>query len=132
MSVFKKQAVIKLYPAAQIVKREADRKGYINLTDGEKITDSVEAAAGTWTVGSVISYALKSNNCPLKAVERARSNGHDLYYIYANASVLSSSDSERVTKILIEEGDVVCFEGQLFTIKDTFNNNKYFAPYSPE
>ena len=60
MSVFKKQAVVATRPAFNIVRREADSKGYINITANEVITD--HTMIGGWTVSSAVSYALESTN----------------------------------------------------------------------
>ncbi len=130
MSVFKKQAVVQSFPAADIVRREADSKGFINLTADEVITDSTEAGSGSWTIGSVVSAALSSGDCPLEAVERAKGFGHPLYFIFTNATCLSRSAQERATRILINEGDVVRFEGKLFIIESAANDNKVLTPYS--
>jgi len=132
MTVFKKQAIVKSFPAGDIVRREADIKGFINLTAGELITDSTEAGSGSWTIGSVVSSALSSGDCPLEAVERAKGFGHPLYYVFGNATCISRCDSERTTRILIEEGDIINFEGKQFIIEPAPNNNKYLTPYSPE
>lgn len=130
MSVFKKQAVVATRPAFNIVRREADSKGYINITANEVITD--HTMIGGWTVSSAVSYALESNECPIKAVERAKANGHELYWLNANATCISSTPNTQPDRILIEDGDIVRFEGELFTIEPTANNNKVFVPYSPE
>jgi len=130
MSVFKKQQIIKSYPAFDVVRREADRHGVINITANETITD--ESMSGGWYLGSVVSFALESNDCPLEAVERAKTNRHDLHWINAESTCISSSPQDLPARIQIKEDDIIRFEGKLFTIAKAPNNNKRLIPYSQE
>lgn len=127
MHTFKKQSIIRSYPAYDIVRREKDRNGFINVTAGETMTDS--SMLGGWYFGSVVSYALEYNKCPLDAVEQAKSKGHDLYWLNAHSAGVSSNPTKLDPRILIEDGDIIRFEGKLFTVAQAPNNNKQLIPY---
>lgn len=130
MSVFKKQSVIRSHPAYDIVRREKDRSGVINVTAGEHITDST--MLGSWYFGSVVSYALKYNDCPIEQVARSVKKGEDLHWLIAHSPCVSSNPTKLEPRILIEDGDVIRFEGKLFTVEIAPNHNKKLMPYTPE
>jgi hypothetical protein len=130
MSVFKKDTLVKAFPAVQIVTREKDSNGVINVTAGDHITD--DSYHSDWRFGSVASYALKNNKCPFEAAERANKLGHDLYWVSQSTIVISSTPSELPKRVLLQPEDVVRFEGKLFTLRDAPNNNKSLVSYSPE
>jgi hypothetical protein len=130
MSVFKKDTVVKSFPAVDIVTREKDSQGVINVTAGDHVTDA--SFHSDWVFGSVASYALENNECPFMAAERANTFGHELYWLNQSATVISSNPSTLPKRILLQPEDVVRFEGKLFTLQDAPNNNKSLIPYSPE
>lgn len=118
MSIYKKQAIVETTPVFDYVKREEDN-GYINVTDGEVLATKVEGKGfyEHHVIGSVVSYALRSNECPLEAVARAKENGHELYYTFKVGACLSAHQQPRETMIVVEDGTVIRFEGKIFTVK---------------
>lgn len=127
MSVFKKQAVIKSYPAFDVVRREKGNFKAINVTAGEIITDSRMLEG--WRLGSVVSYALRYNECPIEAIEDAKSKNEALHWISGITMVISSHPEKQAPRILVKEGEVINFEGKLFTVAPAPNNNKKLIPY---
>ena len=77
MSVFKKQTVVKSYPAFDVVRREKGNFKAINVTAGEIITDA--KMLNGWQLGSVASYALQYNECPIEAVEDAGAGENQIF-----------------------------------------------------
>tara|TARA_Y100001936_G_C15950989_1_gene600176 strand:+ start:494 stop:886 length:393 start_codon:yes stop_codon:yes gene_type:complete len=127
MSVFKKQTVVKSYPAFDVVRREKGNFKAINVTAGEIITDT--KMLDGWRLGSVVSYALQYNECPIEAIEDAKSKGEALHWISGITVIMSSRPKKEAPRILIKEGEVINFEGKLFTVAPAANNNKTLIPY---
>jgi len=135
MSVFKKQTLVATYPAFNVFRREARSNGVVEITTEDTLilktsnaNKSLSVHGGTFSAGSVVSYALEYNECPIAAVERAKSNGHDLVWINANAAVLTADHRDAVDVIEIEVGQLVRFQGVTATIEKAPNNNLKFKP----
>ncbi len=142
MAIFTKQAVVESFPAYDIVEREANYTGFVNITSddtlGLKCTmrHRNESFYRTYTPGSVASYALKNNRDPIEAIEDTKRkmverpyDGHKLHWINANGACISSSPRPRELLVNVTLGMRVCFEGLHFTIERDFNNNLKFVPY---
>lgn len=134
MSVFKKQALVESFPAYEVYEREADHHGLVNITAEDILGLKCAGFYRTYSPGSVVSYALQYNECPIAAVEECRAKmksdpyaGHKLHWINARGSVLTSHkrEAEKIVKVTI--GMRVRFEGQVFEIKATHNNNLMFV-----
>lgn len=130
MSIFKKQTVVESFPAFDVVVREKKYDGVIEVTAGEVITD--DKMLRGWEFGSVVSYSLQNNMCPLESAKRAETHKEPLHWLNPVMAVLTSSAQETSTRILIQKGDVIKFEGRLFTVESAANDNKKLVPYSPE
>ncbi len=128
MSIFKKQAIKKSFPAFDVVVRETGRYGAINITSGEIITD--ENMLRGWSLGSVASYALSNNECPAQAIAEAKRDNEALHWISSIAICISSSPERLPARILIKDGDVINFEGHLFTVAKVSSNNKRLIPFT--
>jgi hypothetical protein len=136
MSIFTKQALVASFPAYDVFAREADHTGYVNITAADTLgLDSGRGYFRTYSPGSVVSYALQYNECPIKAVEDCRRkmveqpyNGHKLHWINANATVLTSHARAKETLVQVTIGMRVRFEGLHATIEADHNNNLKFVP----
>lgn len=129
MSVYLKQAVVASFPAYDIVQREADSSGFVNIVDGDLLgLDSGKGFFRQYKPGSVVSYALQYNECPIEAVERAKAKGHPLRWINACATVISDSPMPRDVLVKVTIGMRVRFQGLEATIEKEHNNNLRFAP----
>jgi hypothetical protein len=129
MSVFTKQALVESFPAYNVFKREQDSNGYINITSQDIL--GVKHPKGfyrTYSPGSVVSYALEYNECPIEAVEQARSRGHALHWINGRGACLTAEKRAAETVVAVEIGTKVRFEGLIATIEADFNGNIKFAP----
>ena len=131
MSIFTKQEIVSSCNAYDVVEREsfnefnvATRKNVqvINLVDSETLVMQ-DYSHGIFRIGSVVSYSLESNRCPIEAVERAVKNGHNLHWISAQATWISSSKQERVTHISVNTNDIYKFQGKYFKIAHDSNKN---------
>lgn len=135
VSVYKKQAVIQSFPAYDIVKREPSHfDGLVQITVDDILgLDSGKGFHRKYKPGSVVSYALQYNECPIAAVERCRErmksqpyNGHKLHWLNQCASVICDGGRERETLVLVEVGMIVNFEGRKFELVAEPNNNLGF------
>ena len=102
MSVYKKQVVVESFPAYDVVERH--------------------------TPGSVVSYALQYNRCPMKEVADAKEKGHELHWLNQCSVALTSHKQEKKTLVKVEIGMKVCFEGLYATIEAAPNDNLVFKP----
>ena len=128
MSIYKKDTIFGRFPAYDIVERECDRDGFVNITHGESLGLHRKWYYQEFKPGSVVSYALEYNNDPLAAVERAKANGHELHWINACATCITAHKQERRTLVLVTLGMRVRFEGLLATIEEAPNDNLRLAP----
>ena len=138
--IFKKQSLVESFPAYDVFEREADRSGFVNITvDDILAVNSGKGFYRTYSPGSVVSYALEYNECPIQAVAdclaKMKSDpygGHKLYWINGRGSVLTAHKraAEQVVKVKI--GMKVRFEGKLFTIESAWNQNLAFKEYVEE
>ena len=85
--------------------------------------------------GSVVGYALYNRACPIKAVERAKANGHDLHWINRSATVLCSDRgyyervaARRAKMPKLAVGNIVSYEGRRFEIVRAPNSNYDLKP----
>lgn len=76
-----------------------------------------------YTLGDVRSYAEKYGEDADAAEERARKNGHELFYAFQNATVISAGKQERRLYPQFNHGDVIRYAGRKFRIDPTFNGN---------
>ena len=96
------------------------------LTDGEEL--HCEGKYGTFTIGSVVGYALQYNECPIKAAKNAERQGHKLQWINANCSVISNTPSAKRKLIQVRIGMKVRFQGVISTIEKAPNDNLKLVP----
>lgn len=130
MSIFKKQSVVETYPAYDIVVREASTSsgGFINITKDDILGLKKNGYYKMFQAGSVVSYALDYNECPLAALSHARDRGYELHWINALGACITSHQQAKKTLVKVEYGMKVCFEGLLATIEKDHNDNLKFVP----
>lgn len=95
------------------------------LVDGDRL---VLGGLRTFTVGTVIGYALRNGDDPVEAIDQARANGHELVWINANGAVLSAERRPSLGHIIIQLGDRVRLEGRVYTIAAAPNRNLKLVP----
>jgi hypothetical protein len=127
-SVFKKDTVFKNFPTVEIITREKDNSGFINVTSGEHFTDA--SLHRDWQFCSVASYALSNKECPFDAGDRARKLGHELYFVITSPMIISSTKTKLPSRLLLSEDDIIRFEGKLFKIAPSPNYNIKLISYS--
>lgn len=93
----------------------------VMLNDGDKLFDL--DTKDTYAIGSVISYALRNGEDPIKNLERAKERGHALHFVYGLAVSISNMQQARKTYIGVKVGERIRFEGRVFEIGRTFNRN---------
>ncbi len=96
-------------------------KDCINLTDGENIV--VDGQLGSYKVGTVVSSALRNNEDPIAAYQRAVERRHNTHWLNANATVLTAHKQTKAKMIVVKIGMLVYIEGRRFTITREANNN---------
>jgi len=81
---------------------------------------------GQWrgfTFGSVASYALRYNEDPIAAFERAVARGHETHWLSQDATVLVSHKVPQKTVVGLQLGDKVHFQGHDFILTPAPNDN---------
>lgn len=112
------------YPAYRIVE-PAPRKVW---KAGEQFAIAFETRShGTlyhfFQLGSVVSYALQSNSCPIAAIDRARANKHEMHFAFALSTVITAWERPKETVIGLSYGDEIAFEGHTFQLAKAPNDN---------
>ena len=133
MSVFKKDRVTRSFPAYDIVEREPDDAGFINLTANELLgfeykTRNYGYQFRQHRIGSVVSYALEYNEDPVEAYNRAKAKGHQTHWINACAVSITNGWRERYSLVEVKEGTRVRFEGLLATVERDGHENLKLVP----
>ena len=129
MSVFKKQSLVATYPAFNVYRREPKSSGAVELTVEDTLilkTDDRRNHLSTFSLGSVVSYALEYNECPIAAVERAKARGEELVWINARGAVLTDHARDAENVVEVEYGMLVRFQGITAIIEKADNNNLKF------
>lgn len=122
-SIFKKDTVIKSFPAYDIVTREKDTNGFVNVSAGDKL----HLDYSLFEVGSVVSYALENNRDPIEAYNRAIDLDHNTHWILGLGASLSNTKRDRYKVLDVDFEAVYYFEGHAFTIEKRPNNNLAFV-----
>lgn len=105
-----KAPTIGRFPENTIEVRSGDTLAFIYKTNrGDDLATIMEA-------GSVVSYALKNNECPIDAYNRAVEQKHQTHYLFTKAVSITSGLSEREVHVNIEDGQHIWFEGRLFLV----------------
>ncbi len=76
-----------------------------------------------FTLGSVVSYALKNGQCPMRAVEQSKAHNHALHWASQNCVAITSHKEAKRTHCGLAMGDTIRFEGRIFTLNPAPNNN---------
>lgn len=126
---------LKEYPALKIleartVDRSGENYGLQTISCGQTFVLSRKGYCrlGKYTVGSVWDYAIRNNEDPAKAEQKAIERGEPVVYACQNATVLSSEKREQDVAFLLNADEKVVILGRVFTIKRTANNNVSFVP----
>jgi len=88
----------------------------------------IENFARHFTAGSVAGYALEYKEDPEAAIARAKGLGHELHYIIAEASVIALHPLEQPVRKVVELGSLVKFDGELFQVLQSANDNLRLVP----
>jgi hypothetical protein len=76
-----------------------------------------------YMLSSVVSYAMRYNNCPIEALDRARENKHQLHFAVTLPTVISAHPKPQQTVVGLSWGDLIKFEGRTFELKRSPNDN---------
>jgi hypothetical protein len=111
--------IINSFPAYDIVEPTFDSCGNIPLVAGQVII----VGGRKFSVGSVVSYMLKSGMDPVAAVQRAIENGHALVWLNPEATMLTAEKRAKTTHVAVNFQQRVRFEGVTYKIEIAANNN---------
>lgn len=115
--------IIKSYPAYDVIKGTTRYNVDALYLDGSLPLALAPNFMRHYTISSVMSYALKYNECPIQAYEDAKKKGHNIYWINGRGSMITSTPQARETYIAVEIGQRVYFQGKLFEIVAEPNDN---------
>jgi hypothetical protein len=115
--------VIAEYPAYKLI----NKIGY-TFRDGDEIAIPYETKShGTlynfFKMGSVAGYAVHNGDDVETSLQRARDNGHDLFYAYGLGTCLTAHKVDQKTVALLNYGDVIKAFGRFFRLDKAPNNN---------
>jgi hypothetical protein len=82
-----------------------------------------QKAQGRFTMSSAASYALANGECPIAAYTQELERGHPTHWITSGGSCISDHAEPMYDVVVIEEGEMIYFEGRLFTVHATSNHN---------
>lgn len=129
------EAIVIDFPAYTVVSRQKNRtydlgpeaQEYIDIVAGESLcfarkTPNHGVLYSQQVPNSIVSYAMKNGDCPIAGLDRARQQGDKLHWVSECSVILSAEPQAKEVWTLIEDGDLVRFEGQFFKIK-TFGRN---------
>lgn len=123
--------IIASYPAYDVVEAKTNAFGVKWIEDNMQLvrrnkrlslTDKYQHLS-KFTVGCVVGYAVKNNDCPIEAIERAKKHGHEMYWLSQNASCITSHKQARKEYVEIATDDIVYFQGKLFKVYAQSNGN---------
>lgn len=130
---FELVATFPAYRVVKRVKRGFHDRGMMRIHAGEKLGLKRSYAGGDYyqqfTAGSVVSYALENGQCPVHAIDDARSKDHKLHWLNASSTMLTAEPRPQEQLIEIAVDQVVCFEGSLFKIRPAPNQNLELVPF---
>jgi hypothetical protein len=106
-------------PAYDVVEME----GYFVAGDEVSVSLPGKRSRSSFTFGSVMSYALKTNRDPIEAYERDKARGHHLYWLTPHCVSITSHQRERKVYRNLEVGRVIQFEGKNFRVDVARNDN---------
>lgn len=139
MAIYKKQKLIKRYPAFDVYRREINHLGFIEISTDDILIDS-EFHLTTYQPGSIVSSALENGQCPIQSIDTCKQNmlnypgnGHRLHWLNERAISISSAHHEKIDVIEIFSGSNIKFEGSYFKIEKKYNplsnlSNLYLKP----
>ena len=119
MSIYKKDTVIKTFPAYDIVKREAHvlmgtTTEVIEITHG----DHVIFNGRMYTVGTVFSSYIADNACPLEGYKRALDLGHDTVWLNENCVTISANKQAKKIYLNVDLETQYHLEGHVYKIEN--------------
>ena len=90
---------------------------------GETVALQGTRVYGIFTFGSVASFALEMNDCPIESYQDAVEKGHKTHWLNANAVTISADRQAKETHYEINVGDEILFEGIVFKVEKDWNRN---------
>jgi hypothetical protein len=111
------------YPAYDLYRRTGRFGKPMEIRVGDTLGVRRSGYIEEYRPGSVVSYAMSSGECPIKAVTRAKSYGHQLHWINGCAVCITARKQAKRRLIEVSVGMVVLFEGRKFKITAEPNSN---------
>lgn len=102
----------------------------IPLKYNDYIQLGVKCCSG-YILSSAASYALSQGKCPIKAYNRCLSRGESPYNIISLGSILTDTKTPHFSIVVLEATDLIYFEGKLFFVVPSPNNNLSLVEVSP-
>ena len=98
---------------------DAVENDYARFRDG----DVMRIGYNHYQIGSVASYAIKNGDCPMEAIEHAKENGHDMYYVFGLGASITAHKQKIDYGRPVEYGQRIIFEGHIFELEVARNQN---------
>jgi hypothetical protein len=115
------ETVVIDFPALDVVKRTGAFGKPVRFVAEERLGLLYNTARhGTlvkeFVISSVASSALKRGECPMRAVDRAKANGHCLHFVFPVGTSITAWKQAKRRLVQIEIGMVFIFEGRKFEV----------------
>jgi ribosome-associated protein YbcJ (S4-like RNA binding protein) len=114
------ETVVQEWPAMLVVSR-GTVGGVVKVKAGEEVV--VGERLGTFTFGSVVSFAMKNGQCPINSFKQAVDRGHQTHWLNANAAVIHDGPKTQRKVVQLQKDDTVEFEGRRFKLAPASNRN---------
>ena len=122
--------VIASFPAYDILKNETlhwqTKQPVLKADDKIAFPFETKRYGTMWkifTISSVASYALKNNECPIEAYEKAKERGHKTHFVFGNAVSLTAEKRAKEFYYGFQFGETCHFEGKIFRFVKESNDN---------
>ena len=118
------EQIVEEFPAYVVVDRAPNPlTGAIEISVNDILGVARRGYYGQYKAGSVASYALQYNECPLEAVANAKARGHNLYWINQQAVAITAWKQPQVKIVAVKPGQRVYFQGKFFELVKEPNDN---------
>ncbi|CAB4195858.1 hypothetical protein UFOVP1295_40 [uncultured Caudovirales phage] len=124
MSIYQSPIVLESYPAYDVITFKVSGNGNINLKAGDMLINNLTE----YTISSAVSFALANGECPIHTYNQCMKADGDAYWIISMGACLTSHKQAKETRIKVDIGQKVNFEGRIFEITKEPNHNLGLKP----
>ena len=95
----------------------------VEIRYGELMYSIIDKHSGEFSPWDIFSYSAYHNECPIKAMNDAKKNGHPMYTMLAHGTCISSSKQDKKEALIIDTNVNYYYCGKLFKMVKEPNRN---------